>query len=74
MLIIMVGRMCFLCCEVGCLVVGLVGLHPRTLEFVYVLNAGIVHEGTPFSHFSIFAPLHALFGIFFTKLKSTTLI
>jgi hypothetical protein len=27
-----------------------------TLEFAYVLNVGTVHEGTPFSNFSIFAP------------------
>jgi hypothetical protein len=36
----------------------------RTLEFAYVLNVGIVHKGTPFFYFSIFALLHAFFGIF----------
>jgi hypothetical protein len=56
-------------CEVGCLVVGLVGLHPQTLEFVYVLNAGTVHEGTPFSHFSIFAPPTCFFWHFFYKIE-----
>jgi hypothetical protein len=55
--------------------VGTIGsLGTLTLEFAYVLNAGIVHEGTPFSDFSIFAPLHAFFGNFFPKLESTTLI
>ena len=34
-----------------------------TLEFAYVLNVGIVQEGIPFFDFSIFAPLHAIFGI-----------
>jgi hypothetical protein len=28
----------------------------RTLKFAYFLNLGTVHEGTPFSDFSIFAP------------------
>jgi hypothetical protein len=41
------------------------GTCPRTLEFVYVLNADTVHEGTPFSNFPIFAPLHVFFGNFF---------
>jgi hypothetical protein len=41
---------------------------PRTLEFAYVLNEGTVHEGTPFSDFSIFAPLHTFFGIIFYKI------
>jgi hypothetical protein len=47
---------------------------PPTLKFVNILNAGTVHEGTPFSDFFIFDPLHAFFGIFFVKLESTTLI
>jgi hypothetical protein len=46
----------------------------RTPEFAYVLNAGNVYKGAPFYDFSIFAPLHAFFGYFFTKLESSTLI
>jgi hypothetical protein len=47
---------------------------PPALKLAYVLNAGIVHKGTPFFNFSIFGPLHAYFGILFTKLESKTLI
>jgi hypothetical protein len=45
-----------------------------TLSLATVLNAGIVHEGIPFSDFSVLAPLYTFFGIFFTKLESMTLI
>jgi hypothetical protein len=38
------------------------------LEFAYVLNVGTVHEGTPFSRFSIFASPTCFFGIFFYKI------
>jgi hypothetical protein len=44
-----------------------------TLEFAYVLNAGTIHDETQLSDFSIFAPLHAFFGIL-TKLESMILI
>ena len=41
----------------------------QTLEFAYVLNAGTVYKGAPFSDFSIFEPLHAFFGFFKYKIR-----
>jgi hypothetical protein len=38
-----------------------------TLEFAYVLNAGIVHEGIPFFDFYILPP-YIVFGIFLYKI------
>jgi hypothetical protein len=38
-----------------------------TLQFAYVLNAGTVHEGTPFL-ISLFPPLYMLFLTFFYKI------
>jgi hypothetical protein len=37
---------------------------PQNLEFAYVLNAGTVHEGTPFSDFFIYASPYMLFLAF----------
>ena len=46
----------------------------RTLEFVYVLNEGIVYEGTHFPIF-LFPPSYMFFlANFFSKLESMTLI
>jgi hypothetical protein len=44
------------------------GRSAPTLEFAYILNAGTIHEGTSFCDFSILAPLHTFFGIFFYKI------
>jgi hypothetical protein len=38
-------------------------LLPPTLNLATILNVGTLLEGTPFSDFSIFAPLHTFFGI-----------
>jgi hypothetical protein len=40
------------------------GAKAPTLNLAIILNAGTIHEGIPFSDFSIFAPIHFFFGIF----------
>jgi hypothetical protein len=44
------------------------GSRTQTLDLTLVLNAGTVHQGTPLPNFPIFAPLHAFFGNFFSKI------
>jgi hypothetical protein len=51
-----------------CSAVTLEALTP-TLEFVYVLNVGIVHEGTPFSDFLYFRSPTCSFWHFFYKIR-----
>jgi hypothetical protein len=47
---------------------------PWTLDPTLVLNAGIVHRGTPLPDFPIFAPYMLFLANFSPKLEFTTLL
>jgi hypothetical protein len=61
----MVSNICRFWCSIYKIFEGITAL---TLEFVYVINAGTIYEGIPFSDFSIFILLYFFLAFFFYKI------